>query len=403
MKYSKEIQAKGHLVDSGIMSEIFDSIINNSCKFKVLEFKLGTTNTEESTTRIEVRSDSREKLDNTILELHSLGCFETKPVEITTKIAQKDKSVPSDFYSTTNHKTLIYYQGKWKKAKNQRMDSIIVIKNDEAYCTLLRDIKKGDIIVVGFEGVQVVPDFKERNREFSFMDNDVSSERKVAVAVSKLVNLMKEIKKNKGKIAVVAGPVVVHTGGTESLSKLIRNGLIDVLLSGNALAVHDIEQALLGTSLGIDTKTGIQVQHGHKNHMSAINAINTAGSIKEAVESGVLKSGIMYECVKNKVHYVLAGSLRDDGPLPDTEMDLIKAQKAYAETIKGVDLVLMLSTMLHSIATGNMLPSYVKTVCVDINPAVVTKLADRGSSQAIGIVTDVGMFLDLLNKELNHN
>ena len=233
------------------------------------------------------------------------------------------------------------------------------------------------------------------------MSNEISSERKVEIAARELAKMIKRIKSRGGKIVIVGGPVVVHTGGVESLSLLIRKGYVDVLLGGNAIAVHDLENALFGTSLGVNLATGKPVDAGHRNHMAAINAVNSAGGIKRAVETGMIKSGIMYECVMNNVPFVLAGSLRDDGPLSETIMDLVDAQKAYAEQLKGADLVLMLATMLHSIAAGNMLPASVKTVCVDINPAVVTKLSDRGSNQARGIVTDVGLFLHILAREIN--
>jgi lysine-ketoglutarate reductase/saccharopine dehydrogenase-like protein (TIGR00300 family) len=233
------------------------------------------------------------------------------------------------------------------------------------------------------------------------MSAEISSERKVELAVRDLAKMMRGIVERKGKIAVVAGPVVVHTGGSDDLAALIRSGYVDVLLGGNAVAVHDIEHALYRTSLGVDLTTGRPVDAGHRNHMAAINAIRTAGGISNAVHSGLLKSGVMYECAVNDVPFVLAGSLRDDGPLPETIMDLYEAQAAYTDALRDTDLVLMLASMLHSIAVGNMLPSRVVTVCVDINPAVVTKLNDRGSGQALGIVTDVGLFLNLLAQEVD--
>ena len=202
---------------------------------------------------------------------------------------------------------------------------------------------------------------------------------------------------------VVAGPVVVHTGGVPGLSTLIRRGYVHALLAGNALAVHDIEAAVCGTSLGIRQSDGRQEEHGHRNHMRAINTINHAGSIPAAVASGRLTTGVMYECVRAGVPFVLAGSLRDDGPLPDCVTDMNVAQDKYAEQIQGAGLVLCLSSMLHTIATGNMLPSWVKMVCVDINPAVATKVSDRGSGQTVAVVTDVGLFLDHLAKALPSN
>jgi lysine-ketoglutarate reductase/saccharopine dehydrogenase-like protein (TIGR00300 family) len=292
--------------------------------------------------------------------------------------------------------------GRWVEVENQRMDAMIVVHGGHATCRKLRDIRAGEPVVCGHEGIRVTPEFRERDRlGFAFMSNDVSSERRVEGSVSRIAAMMRDVKKSGGRIAVVAGPVVVHTGGVEHFSELIRLGYVDVVLAGNALAVHDIEYALSGTSLGIDLVAGAPVEQGHRNHMAAINTINRAGSIRAAVQSGVLKSGVMYECVKHGVHYVLAGSIRDDGPLPDTLMDLVTAQEQYAAALaQNVQLVLMLSSMLHSIGVGNMLPSWVRVVCVDINPAVVTKLSDRGSQQTVGVVTDVGLFLHRLAEAL---
>jgi len=281
------------------------------------------------------------------------------------------------------------------------MDAVIVVEGNQAHCLKLRDVTAGDKVVCGVEGVRVSPNFQERDRlGFAFMMNDVSSERRVEVSVRKIIAMMEEIKANDGRIAFVAGPVVVHSGGAPHFAELIRRGFVDVLLAGNALAVHDAERALYGTSLGIDLDAGSAVEEGHKNHMRAINAINRAGGLRPAVDQGILKSGVMYEAIRHGVDYVLAGSIRDDGPLPDTVMDLIEAQNLYAKALEGVKMVVMLSTMLHSIGVGNMLPSSMRVVCVDINPAVVTKLADRGSSQTAGIVTDVGLFLHQLRAQI---
>jgi len=256
-------------------------------------------------------------------------------------------------------------------------------------------------VVVGMRGIRVIPESKERDRHgFSFMSNEISSERQVDTAVRQTAAIMEQMRRDGKKIVVVSGPVVVHTGGAGPLSQLIRHGWVDSLLCGNALAVHDIEAALLGTSLGVRVVDGRLEEHGHRNHMRAINAINHAGGIRGAVESGRLTTGVMYECVKAGVPFVLAGSLRDDGPLPDTITDMNEAQDAYNEQLQGAGLVLCLSSMLHSIATGNMLPSWVKIVCVDINPAVATKVSDRGTGQAVGVVTDVGLFLDHLSRKL---
>ena len=270
-----------------------------------------------------------------------------------------------------------------------------------AVCRRLRDLRKGDQIVTGMRGIRVAPESKERDRlAFAFMANGISSERQVETAVRKTAALVRDSIERGKKVVVVAGPVVVHTGGVAGLSQMIRSGCVQAVLSGNALGVHDIEAALFGTSLGVRLSDGRQEEHGHRNHMRAINAINHAGSVRNAVECGRLNSGILYECVKADVPFVLAGSLRDDGPLPETITDMNAAQDAYAAQLKGAGLVICLGSMLHSIATGNMLPSWVKIVCVDINPAVATKVSDRGTGQAVGVVADVGLFLGLLAKAL---
>ena len=290
---------------------------------------------------------------------------------------------------------------KWLPVADQRMDAAIVIDGASATCRKLRDLRKGDAVVCGVEGIRVIPTFQDRDRHgFAFMSNEVSSERRVEAAVARVAEMMQGVRADGGKIAIVAGPVVVHTGGAPYLASLIRAGYVQVLLSGNALAVHDIEVAMFGTSLGVNLETGRSVEGGHHHHMRAINAVRRAGGLGQAVDQGIVKSGILYECQRSSIEYVLAGSIRDDGPLPETIMDLVAAQDRYAECLKGVSLVLMLASMLHGIGVGNMLPSSVRVVCIDINPAVVTKLGDRGSSQTVGIVTDTGLFLRQLVEQL---
>ena len=277
------------------------------------------------------------------------------------------------------------------------MDSVIVIDDGEARCTKLRDVRRGQSVVVESSGILVRPPEQERDRaHFGFMSSEISSEKHVEHVVKRLIEDMRAAKANGRRVVVVAGPVVVHTGGVGPMERLLSSGLIDGILAGNALAVHDIERALYNTSLGIDADTGESVVDGHRNHMRAINAIRRAGDIRIAVEQRLLDRGIMHRCVVENVPYVLAGSLRDDGPLPEVITDMNEAQEAYAALLEGAGVVLILSSMLHGIATGNMIPSAVMTVCVDINPAVVTKLADRGSAQTVGVVTDVGLFLAAL-------
>ncbi len=341
-----------------------------------------------------VTADTEDALRAVVENLVPLGCLVGSKQDATTQVAVQDGCAPDDFYSTTNHETHIRKGGKWTLVADQRMDAVIVIDGARAACRKLRDVRKGDAIVCGVEGIRVVPVFQDRDRHgFAFMTNEVSSERRVEAAVTRVAEMMKGVKAEGKKIAIVAGPVVVHTGGGPYLAELIKRGYVNVLLAGNALAVHDVELQMFGTSLGVNLETGRSVEGGHHHHMRAINAVRRVGSIKEAVAKKIIKSGIFYECEKRGVEYVLAGSIRDDGPLPETVMDLIEAQDRYAASLKDVSMVLMLASMLHGIGVGNMLPSAVRVVCIDINPAVVTKLGDRGSSQTVGIVTDTGMFL----------
>ena len=402
MSATDTIAAEGHLIDSGLLSAIFDKIIEFKSAYEILNFDIGRTNDDPSRIEMRVTAPDAATLDDLLQQLTTFGAHPVREQDVLIKPAEKDRCVADDFYSTTNHRTHIRLNGRWVEVAKQRMDAVIVAAGDRAECRKLRDVKAGEPVVCGHEGIRVTPEFRERDRlGFAFMSNDVSSERRVEGSVARIAAMMREIKKAGGRIAVVAGPVVVHTGGGEHFAELIRRGFVDVVLAGNALAVHDVEFALSGTSLGIDLIAGAPVEQGHRNHMAAINTVNRAGSIRRAVETGVLKSGVMYECVKQGVEFVLAGSIRDDGPLPDTVMDLVEAQERYAAALSNnVHMVLMLSSMLHSIGVGNMLPSWVRVVCVDINPAVVTKLSDRGSSQTVGIVTDVGLFLHRLAEAL---
>jgi arginine dihydrolase len=402
MAASDTIEAEGHLIDSGLLSAIFDKIIEFKASYEIVTFDIGRTNDDASHIKMRITAADASILDDLLQQLTTFGCHPVRERNALVKPAEKNRCVPDDFYSTTNNRTHVRVNGRWVEVEQQRMDAVIVVADGGASCRKLRDVQAGELIVCGHEGIRVTPEFKERDRfGFAFMSNDVSSERRVEGVVGRIAEMMRHVKASGGRIAVVAGPVVVHTGGVEHFSELIRLGYVNVLLAGNALAVHDIEYALSGTSLGIDLIVGAAVEQGHRNHMAAINTVNRAGGIGPAVESGVLTKGVMYECVKHGVEYVLAGSIRDDGPLPDTLTDLVEAQDRYAAALSNnVQLVLMLSSMLHSIGVGNMLPSWVRVVCVDINPAVVTKLSDRGSSQTIGVVTDVGLFLHRLAERL---
>jgi lysine-ketoglutarate reductase/saccharopine dehydrogenase-like protein (TIGR00300 family) len=396
------VEAQGHLIDSHIMERIFDVVVEFGGRFEVEEFSIGRTNSDPSKLRLRIEAPTHEQMEKMLGQLLGLGCSPVDGGDAVVKAAECDRCAPEDFYSTTNQRTLVRHNSQWIEVQNQRMDAMVVLVDGSAYCRRLRDIKAGDAVVVGMKGIRVVPEEKERDRQsFAFMSNDISSERQVETAVQQTVAMMRHARQEGKRIVAVAGPVVVHTGGGVSLSKLIRGGWIQAVLAGNALAVHDIESALFGTSLGVRASDGRQEEHGHRNHMRAINAIYRAGSIQKAVESGPLTRGVMYECVKAGIPFVLAGSLRDDGPLPDCITDMNEAQDAYAEQLKDAGVVLCLSSMLHSIAVGNMLPAWVKVVCVDINPAVPTKVSDRGTGHAVGVVTDVGLFLEVLARKLD--
>jgi len=401
MPFEEVVEAEGHLIDSHVMEQIFDKVVESNGSFQVEQFRIGRTNSDPSYLRLRLEAPNKQQMEHLLAQILPIGCSPVDGGDVVLKPVERDRCAPEDFYSTSNHHTYVRIAGEWTEVQNQRMDAMIVVGSDGAFCRRLRDLKAGDEVVVGMRGIRVAPESKERDRlAFAFMANEISSERQVETAVRQTAALARQAREQGKTIVAVAGPVVVHTGGVAGLSTLIREGWINALLSGNALGVHDIEAALLGTSLGVRMADGRQAEHGHRNHMRAINAIYHAGGIRGAVESGRLKSGVMYECVRNNVPFVLAGSLRDDGPLPETITDMNAAQDAYAALLKAAGLVICLGSMLHSIATGNMLPSWVKIVCVDINPAVATKVSDRGTGQAVGVVTDVGLFLTLLSQEL---
>ncbi len=399
----KEIELKGHIIDSFILPKVFDTIMDLDGEFEVLQFEIGKHKTDPSYARILVKGKDRRHLDDILGELHKAGATVPEIKETKLETAPKDMTLPENFYSTTNHPTYIRLNNDWVVVKNIEMDCCIVVNKakNQALCKPISQMKKGDLVAVGKEGIRVEP--PERPREYSvfeFMKSTVSSEKPNRIIVKQIASAIREVKARKKKVLVVAGPAVVHTGAGKHLAKLIKDGFVDVLFAGNALPVHDIEIQLYGTSLGLNIETGRPTERGHRNHLCTINEVMRAGSIKRLVQKGKIKGGIMYECIKNNVPFVLAGSIRDDGPLPEVITDVIESQNTMRKHLKDVGLALMFSTMLHSIAVGNILPSHVKTICVDINPATVTKLTDRGTAQALGIVTDIGIFLPMLEKEL---
>jgi lysine-ketoglutarate reductase/saccharopine dehydrogenase-like protein (TIGR00300 family) len=404
-KFEQEIEVKGHLVDSSILTRIFDNIMDLKGDFTVLEFSIGKRKIDYSYARLLVKGNSKEHLSNILEFLFREGATSISLDEVKCISSPKDMVLPDDFYSTTNNPTQIFFHGQWINVENMMMDKCIVLdpQNKIAQCKINREVKKGDLVVTGERGIKIIP--QERPREgvdmFQFMSSSSSSERPSQQIAKKVADDLFKTKQQNGKIIVVSGPVIVHSGSADILAKLIRYGYVDGILAGNALAVHDIENALLGTSLGMHVDDGTLAIRGHRNHMVIVNEIFKAGSIKSMVENKILKSGIMYECVINKVPFALCGSIRDDGPIPEVITDIVEAQKQYKKILKDAKLVLMLSSMLHSIAVGNMIPASVKVIAVDINQPVVTKLLDRGTTQAMGIVTDIGSFLPLIMKHLD--
>lgn len=405
MNHSREIEVEGHIIDSGIMTRVFDRIMDMGGDFEIITFEVGKKKVDPSFARLRVFAETEERLDLIMSELHRYGIRLIEADNVRLLPAEADRVIPAGFYSTTNHPTSIRYNDDWILVENIEMDCIIKVdpKNSRAFCIPLSKLRKGDYVVLGESGVRVI--YPERPREtgmFEFMHGQVSSERPSETIVRKIAEELLKVKAKGQKVALVGGPAIVHTGAGGALATLIREGYIDILFSGNALATHDIESNLFGTSLGMNLKTGDLVTGGHKHHIIAISEVMRAGSIAAAVESGVITQGIMYECVKAGIPYLLAGSIRDDGPLPDVITDVVVAQDAIRANLGDCGMVLMIGTLLHSVAVGNCLPSYVKTICVDINPASVTKLMDRGTSQAIGVVSDAGTFIPALLAALQH-
>jgi lysine-ketoglutarate reductase/saccharopine dehydrogenase-like protein (TIGR00300 family) len=403
MELSREFELEGHIIDSGIMTRIFDRIMDLGGDFEILQFEIGKKKKDPSYAKLRVTAPDAQQLSFLMSELHRLGAHELEVDDVQLEPAEGDRIVPKGFYSTTNHPTFVKYGGRWLPVESIEMDCLIIVKKEEmrALCTPMSNLAAGDLVVMGEQGVRVNPPERPRKvSTFEFMHGTVSSERPSETIIAKIAAEMRELKRKGGKIGIVGGPAIVHTGAAPALAEIIRTGYCDVLFAGNALATHDIEYNLFGTSLGMNLDTGTLSRGGHKHHIYALSEVIRAGSIREAVEKGVITSGIMYECVKRNVPFALAGSIRDDGPLPDVVTDVIKAQEIMRTHLRDLDMVIMIGTLLHSVAVGNCLPSYVKTICVDINPASVTKLMDRGTMQAIGVVSDAGTFLPLLAKHL---
>lgn len=399
----EDIRIEGHLIDSGIMSQVMDHIIALGGEFETLSFDVGRTNKDASVAVLRVRAARRELLEEILLAVQEHGAVACEPADAKYASAPRDGVLPEGFYSTANLEADVRISGRWVHVANPEMDLGVRVdpQTGVAEAIPMADAREGELYVTGHTGIRVHP--QERPREsqsFEFMSSAVSSEKPKAQVVAEIARMMRDTRAAGREVIAVVGPAVVHTGAAEELARLVEMGYVSVLFGGNAVAVHDIEAAMFGTSLGVSLSEGTPAHGGHQHHLRAINAVRGHGSIASAVEAGDITSGLMYTLVKTGTPFVLAGSIRDDGPLPDVITDAMVAQREMRAYAQRAGSCLMLSTMLHSIATGNMLPASVTTVCVDINPAVVTKLADRGSWQTIGVVTDVGLFLEQLVKEL---
>ncbi len=403
MTAEREVELRGHIIDSGMMEAAFGIVMDMGGEFDVEEFTIGRRKDEESYARLTVRADTEAELRTIVHELHQNGANPADPSDATLEPAPRDQVVPKGFYSTTNHPTGIRHDGEWLEVEDVEMDCAVVVETEgpdapRAHTKVLNAVEAGDLVVTGETGIRVQPPERPRDREgaFGFMQGGVSSERPSRSTIRRIADAIQETHREGGRVLAVCGPALVHSGAREDLAELVREGFVDALSTGNGFAVHDIERDLYGTSLGMDTESLDHPRKGHKHHIYTISEVIRAGGIEEAVADGVVESGVMYECVDNDIPYVVAGSIRDDGPLPDTITDAVEAQDAIREQAHEADLVLMLSTMLHSVAVGNCLPSTARVVCVDINPATVTQLVDRGSAQAVGMVTDIGTFVPML-------
>lgn len=422
--FTDEVELAGHIIDSLLLPKVLDEIMSQGGRFEILNISVGQRRQDPSAARLLVSADSAEQLDKIVRDIGRHGAVQVHQQDAQLVPADMDGAFPEGFFCSTNQETQVRIGGVWHRVERPEMDCGLVVKREgetdknalsvsptrplspsspRVQTLPMADVKRGDLIVVGHHGTRVLPQERDRDKlgVFGFMQSTVSSEKPKNVTVREIAAEMRRAKQGDGKILVVAGPAVVHTGSREHLSRLIREGYVHVLFAGNALATHDIEQSFFGTSLGISMEHGGGTEEGHEHHLRSINRIRRLGSIRNAVEQGLLTSGIMFECVTHNVPFVLAGSIRDDGPLPDVITDVLAAQAAMRELIhsQGVTFCLMIATTLHSIAVGNLLPASVKTVCVDINPATVTKLADRGTFQSIGLVTDVEPFLRVLVDE----
>ncbi len=400
---AEQVEVEGHIIDSLILAKVLDVVLDAGADYRLVEVEIGKTSTDPSRARLEVSAADDAALSSLLAELQVHGANRVSSTDVELVPCMVDGVLPAGFYATTNLPTQVRVDRRWLDVENPEMDCALVVLDDLTVRTVpMHRVQMGDRVVVGNDGVRVHPLERPRGPSpFEFMTSEVSSEKPKDLLVAQVAERVRDARDAGGRVLVVCGPAVIHTGAGPHLARLVREGVVDVLFAGNGFAAHDIEANVLGTSLGVNLTEGRATEHGHSNHLRVINEVRRRGSIANAVADGFLGSGVMYECVIGGVPFVLGGSVRDDGPLPDVHTDVVAAADAMRAHLPGVAVALMLATTLHAIATGNLLPAGVETYCVDINQAVVTKLADRGSHQALGIVTDVGLFLRNLVEHLS--
>jgi lysine-ketoglutarate reductase/saccharopine dehydrogenase-like protein (TIGR00300 family) len=407
--HQERVCLQGHIIDSLVLAKVLDRIHMMGGAFDLEDVHIGKTREEPSRARIVIQATSKAQLADILQAIQPHGASIEREADCRTDGAPADGVLPDDFYATTHLPTQIRLNGRWLDVDRIEMDLAIAVSEagSVAQAVPMGDVRRGDQIVVGREGVRVIPLQRPRERDvFGFMESQISAERPHGHTITDVANRMRHLRERHkqgqadSKVLLAGGPAIIHAGGRDALTWLIEQGFVHVLFCGNALAAHDMEADLYGTSLGYGLTAGRAVPHGHEHHLRTINRIRTIGSIEAAVTAGVIKQGIMAACVRHGVSVVMAGTIRDDGPLPGVITDSIQAQHAMRAMIPGVGLALLIASTLHSVATGNLLPATVPTVCVDINPSVPTKLADRGSFQAVGLVMDAASFLSELARVL---
>ena len=406
MRFHETVEIHGHLMDTGVLARILDDVLSYGGDYEVDSIALGKSHDDESHAKIVVGADSENQLSRILMRIQVHGVNTVNPGEAVLRPADRDGVFPADFYSTTNLETVVRLGNQWVPVEHPEMDCGLLVSGGRVRTLPVSEVRAGDMIVCGVSGVKAVPPVADHSTRmygtFQSMSSSATplSPQHQALLVRTIARQIRELKAEGFSVLWVTGPAVIQAGATSAMVALVEAGYVDVLFSGNAFATLDIEAALYGAALGNELTRGNAAERGHEQYIRTINTIRRAGSITAAVDSGILTSGIMYAVVKAAKKFVLVGSVRDDGPLPDVHTDVLAGQRAMREALHGVGFAMMVASMLHSVATGNILPASIPVACVDIDPGTVTKLADRGSAQAVGVVTDTGLFLEQLAREL---